>query len=67
MATAQQYIEKIWADNAGINCCVLAMGTAVVELAECRPLPLPSDVDLHGNFDGVINLDPEIPHRTFNF
>jgi hypothetical protein len=31
-----------------------------------RSLPPPSDVDLHGNFDGVVDLDPEIPHRALD-
>lgn len=35
-------------------------------LAGRRPLPLPSDVDLHRDFDGVVDLDPEIPHRALD-
>ena len=30
-----------------------------------QALPLLSDVDLHGDFDSVVDLDAEIPHRAF--
>jgi hypothetical protein len=58
-------IELIWTGTGEVNRRASAIGgTAVVESR--RPLPLPPDVDPHGNFDGVIESRSEIPHRTLD-
>jgi hypothetical protein len=58
-------IELIWTGTGEVNRRASAIGgTAVVESR--RPLPLPPDVDRHGNFDGVIESRSEIPHRTLD-
>jgi hypothetical protein len=39
---------------------------ADLTLAESPGSAGTSDVDLHGNFDSIVNLDAEIPHRALD-